>query len=286
VQNTGFSTNKTLNIHGRLMNLDTPKVMGILNVTPDSFYDGGQFNSPSASLHQAEKMIAEGVDIIDVGGYSTRPGAAEVDKPEEIRRVVETIRNIKKHFPDMAISVDTFRGEVARAAVNEGAALINDVSGGELDPDMFGIVADLKVPYIFMHMRGTPGTMVKLNQYDNLMKEIIDYFHKKISALTELGVKDLLVDPGFGFAKSREQNFELLNRLEELKVLNKPILVGLSRKSLVWKTLDIQPADALNGTSALHAIALLKGAHMLRVHDVKACVEVIKLINALKQSTV
>jgi dihydropteroate synthase len=286
VQNTGFSTNKTLNIHGRLLNLDTPKVMGILNVTPDSFYDGGRFNSTEDLLRQVEKMIAEGADLIDVGGYSTRPGAAEVDVTEEIRRVTGAISTIKKNFPATLVSVDTFRGTVATAAIREGADMINDVSGGELDPTMFSIVADLKVPYIVMHMRGTPATMATLNQYQNLVSDILDYFHRKISILTGMGITDLLVDPGFGFAKSREQNFKLLNQLDDLKVLDKPVVAGLSRKSMVWKTLGIQPEEALNGTSALHAIALLKGVHILRVHDVKPCVEVIKLIGALKQSTV
>jgi dihydropteroate synthase len=284
VQNTGFSTNKTLNINGRLINLDRPKVMGILNVTPDSFFDGGRFTSDSEILHQAEKMIVEGADFIDVGGYSTRPGAREVTAEEESARVLNAIHLIKKHFPDALVSIDTFRATVASAAIREGAGLINDVSGGQLDPLMFTTVAALKVPYVLMHMRGTPQTMTQQTQYDDLIRDIIQFFHKRISELTALGVKDIIVDPGFGFAKTREQNFLLLDQLEYLTVLGKPLLAGLSRKSMIWKTLNIKPEEALNGTTALHAIALLKGASIIRVHDVKASVEVVNLMHALKDA--
>jgi dihydropteroate synthase len=284
VQNTGFSTNKTLNINGRLINLDTPKIMGIINVTPDSFYSESRMNTETQVLHQAEKMLAEGADIIDVGGYSSRPGAAAVSAKEEEDRVLHAIRTLVKHFPAVAISVDSFRSSVARAAVGEGAGMINDISGGGLDPGMFKTVADLKVPYILMHMRGDPQTMAGLAQYEDLLPDMIRYFHEKISALAALGVKDILIDPGFGFAKTREQNFQLLNRLADLQITGRPIIAGISRKSMVWKTLGIRPEDALNGTSALHTVALLNGASMLRVHDVKECAEVVRLMFALKQS--
>ncbi len=281
MQNTGFSTNKTLNINGRLVDLAMPKVMGILNVTPDSFYDGGKFTSDSAIAHRVEQMIKEGLDFIDIGGYSTRPGAPEVAEPEEAARVVRAISIIKKHFPDTIISVDTFRSSIASAAVNEGAGIINDVSGGQLDPEMFATIAKLNVPYILMHMKGSPQTMNKLARYDNLMNEIVDYFHSRIATLAMLGVKDIVIDPGFGFAKTREHNFTILDQLDNLQIIGKPLLVGLSRKSMIWKTLDISPEEALNGTTALHSVALLKGASILRVHDVKAAKEVIKLISVL-----
>lgn len=258
--------------------------MGILNVTPDSFYDGGKFSSEISILKQVEKMIVEGVDIIDVGGYSSRPGAQDINITDETERVTNAICLIAKHFPETFISVDTFRSSVAQAAVEEGASLINDISGGALDTAMFKTVARLQVPYILMHMRGAPQTMTKLATYNNPVKDIIDYFHTRLGLLMELGIKDVIIDPGFGFAKTREQNFELLARLDDFQMVGKPVLVGLSRKSMVWKTLDITPDEALNGTTALNAVALLKGAHILRVHDVKACVEVVKLANALKQS--
>jgi dihydropteroate synthase len=285
VQNTGFSTNKTLNISGRLINLDMPRVMGILNVTPDSFYDGGRYVSETEILQQVEKMLTEGADIIDVGGYSTRPGAAEVSVEDETVRVLNAIRTILKHFPLAVISIDTFRSKVAEAAVGAGAVMINDISAGELDPGMFKMAAHLKVPYILMHMRGTPQTMTSLTHYENLVADILEYFHKKIAVLSTLGVKDIIIDPGFGFAKTREQNFELLGRLGDFRIFNRPVMAGLSRKSMVWKTLGIKPEEALNGTSALHAIALMKGIDILRVHDIKACVEVVALTQALKQST-
>lgn len=258
--------------------------MGIVNVTPDSFYSGSRVQTETQVLHQAEKMLTEGADLIDVGGYSTRPGAKEVSANEETDRVLQAIRAIVKHFPQAAIAVDTFRSSVARAAINEGAGIINDISGGELDPGMFQTVAALKVPYILMHMRGDPQTMAGLTQYENLMQEIIGYFHKKVFELTSLGVKDILIDPGFGFAKTREQNFQLLNHLADLQITGRPVIAGLSRKSMVWKTLGIKPEEALNGTSALHAIALLNGASILRVHDVKECGEVIRLITALRNN--
>jgi dihydropteroate synthase len=283
VQNKGFSTNKTLNLNGRLINLETPKVMGILNLTPDSFYDGGRFISTPKILEQVEKMVKEGVDIIDVGGYSTRPGAEEISLKEETDRVIGGIAAIVQHFPEIPVSIDTFRSEVASGAVQEGASMINDISGGDLDPEMAATVARLNVPYVLMHMRGNPKTMATLTDYENPVKDLLDYFHQKLHSLTQLGVKDIIIDPGFGFAKTREQNFAILNALEDFRVTGKVLMVGLSRKSTVWKTLAVSPEDALNGTTALHAIALYKGADILRVHDVKEAVEVVKLLSELKR---
>jgi len=277
-----FSTNKTLNVRGRLIDLNTPKVMGILNVTPDSFYDGNRYTSESAIVKQVEKMVNEGATFIDIGAYSSRPGADDVPQDDEVRRSVEAIRLVAKNFPDAIISIDTFRSEVARRAVQEGASLVNDISGGELDQQMFSTIAQLKVPYILMHMRGNPKTMTKQTEYSNILKDIVDYFHLKVSRLHQLGVKDIVIDPGFGFSKTGQQNFELLNHLDHFKILNKALLVGLSRKSMIWKTLQTKPEDALNGTTSLNTIALMKGASILRVHDVKEAMETIKLVSALK----
>jgi dihydropteroate synthase len=282
MQNNGFSTNKTLSVAGRLIDLSVPKVMGILNVTPDSFFDGNRYNNVSQALKQTERMLSEGATFIDVGGYSSRPGATDIPIEEESKRVIPVIQSLKNEFPEIAISIDTFRSEVAKQAVEEGAAMVNDISGGEGDKNMFTTVASLQVPYVLMHLRGTPETMTKLNQYDNLVKEIIDYFHQKIYQLHLLGVKDVIIDPGFGFAKNIDQNFQLLKNLDLLNILGKPILAGLSRKSMIWKTLEISPNDALNGTTSLNSLALLKGAKILRVHDVKEAVEVVKLVEKLK----
>jgi dihydropteroate synthase len=285
VQNTAFSTNKTLNLGGSLMNFHRPRVMGILNVTPDSFYDGGRFDSAEQVVKKAGQMLHEGADIIDVGGYSSRPGADVISTDEETQRVLKAIRPLIKHFPGAVLSIDTFRSVVARAAVEEGALMVNDISGGELDPEMFKTVADLRVPYVLMHMRGDPQSMARLTHYNDPVKEIIDYFHKKIHTLTLLGIRDIIIDPGFGFAKTREQNFLILQHLEAFSILEKPLMAGLSRKSMVWKTLGIKPEEALNGTSALHAVALFKGADILRVHDVRECKEVISLMAAIKYSS-
>jgi len=258
--------------------------MGILNVTPDSFYDGGRFQTDASILEHAEKMISEGADIIDVGGYSSRPGAAEIPETEEKDRVVKAISAIAKHFPGTIISVDTFRSTVAEAAVEAGALMVNDVAGGNLDPQMFQTVARLNVPYILMHMRGNPQTMSSLTQYANLMKEMLDYFHEKIHSLRQFEIKDIIVDPGFGFSKTAEQNFSILQNLEKFSILGKPLLVGLSRKSMVWKTLGVQASEALNGTTSLNTMALLKGANILRVHDVREAREVIKLFTSLQHN--
>jgi dihydropteroate synthase len=283
VQNTPFSINKTLNIRGRLLSLDKPAVMGILNITPDSFYDGGNFNSEPAILKQAAKMLSEGATFIDVGGYSSRPGASDISPAEEIKRVVPAINHVIKEFPEAIISIDTFRSEVARAACDHGASIINDISGGSQDKLMFKTVAALDVPYILMHMRGTPETMARDTVYQNLLREIFDYFHPRLHELQQHGVKDIIIDPGFGFAKTREQNFELLGHLDMFHIFSKPVLCGLSRKSMVWKTLNITPDDALNGTTSLNTIALLKGASILRVHDVKQAKEVVDLCLAMNE---
>jgi dihydropteroate synthase len=276
-----FSTNKTLNLRGRLIDLGIPRIMGILNITPDSFYEGSRFTTETAILKNTEKMLLDGATFIDVGGYSTRPGAEDISVEEESSRVVRAIRIILNNFPEALVSIDTFRSDVASAAVQEGAALINDVSGGSLDPAMFETVARLNVPYILMHMRGTPQTMTQHTQYENLVKEITDYFHQKIFQLHQLGVRDIIVDPGFGFAKTPTQNFELLHHLDHFRILGKPMLAGLSRKSMIWRTLSLNPEEALNGTTALNTIALLKGAGILRVHDVREAQQVVQLLQNL-----
>ncbi len=281
MQNKAFLTNKTLNLGGRLVSLEKPAIMGILNVTPDSFFDGDRYTNEKEILHQVEKMIEEGATFVDVGGYSTRPGAMEISVEEERRRVLGAIQPILKNFPETLISIDTFRSEIAKAAVGDGALMINDISGGNLDPTMFETVAQLHVPYILMHLRGNPQTMTSQTAYQNLVKEVMDYFHQKLHHLAPYNFSDIIIDPGFGFAKTIPQNFELLNHLEYFTHLERPLLVGLSRKSMVWKTLKSSPEEALNGSTALHTIALLKGANILRVHDVKEASEVIQLVNHL-----
>ena len=258
--------------------------MGILNVTPDSFYAGSRLQSDRDLLLQAERMLAEGADLLDIGGYSSRPGAAEVPLEEELRRVSEAVAAVHKAFPEAVISVDTFRAAVAVAAVETGAEVVNDISGGELDEQMFEAVAGLQVPYILMHMRGNPQTMTTLNHYDDLFKEIIDYFASRLNKLRLLGVKDIVADPGFGFAKNIQQNFLLLRNLQLLKTLDVPILAGVSRKSFIWKSLGISPDEAGNGTTVLNTMALEGGASLLRVHDVRLAKEAIKLWGLTKVS--
>lgn len=281
MQNKIFSANNTLNVRGRLINFSKPKIMGILNVTPDSFYDGFRYTDEASMAKQVEKMMGDGADFVDVGGYSTRPGAAEISLAEELSRTIPVVRFIAKNFPEIIISIDTFRSGVAMHAVDAGAHLVNDISGGELDKEMFAAVASLQVPYVLMHSRGTPETMTSMTSYEDLLKEILDYFHQKIFALHRLGVKDIIVDPGFGFAKTITQNFELLNQLSRLQILGKPVMAGLSRKSLIWRTLKTNPEGALNGTTTLNTVALLKGASILRVHDVQEANETIQLVNQL-----
>lgn len=269
----------SINLKGNLVDLSTPVVMGILNVTPDSFYDGGiYYQDEKALLKQAEKLLLEGATILDVGGYSSRPDARHVSQEEEERRVVVSIEKIVKAFPEAYISIDTFRAEVARKAVEAGACMINDISGGNLDEHMFEVVAGLQVPYVMMHMRGTPQTMKQLTQYDDLVLDILDYFQRKLAELRRLKVKDVILDPGFGFAKTIDQNYKLLQNLEAFHVLQAPLLVGISRKSLIHKRLKILPEEALNGTTVLNTVSLLKGASILRVHDVKEAVQTIKLL--------
>lgn len=272
-----ISLKKTLNIGGNITDVSTPVVMGIINVTPDSFYKGSRFQQDREILAQAEKILEEGAAFIDVGGYSSRPDAIDISEKEEIGRVTRGIKGILKEYPAARISVDTFRAGVARAAVAEGACMINDIAGGSLDPQMFALVAELKVPYVMMHMRGNPQNMRSLTAYEDILLEIIDFFQQKIDKLTEMGVKDIIIDPGFGFAKTIAQNYELLKKLNYFTILNLPLLVGLSRKSMVYKKLGIDIEDALNGTSILNTLALVQGASILRVHDVKEAVQAIKL---------
>lgn len=280
MQNNGFYTNKTLNVQGRLVDLTTPRIMGILNVTPDSFFDGGKHQDEKNILSHTEKMLSEGADMIDVGGYSSRPGAVDIPVSEELSRVIPVIKNIAWQFPSAVISIDTFRPEVAERAVGEGAGIVNDISGGEPDEKMFHTVAKLKVPYIMMHMRGNPRNMASLTQYDDVVKEVLDYFEKKVFKLHQLGVKDIVVDPGFGFAKTPEQSFTLLQNLNLFSMLGQPILAGLSRKSMIWKTLGSNPENALNGSTVLNTVALMKGASILRVHDVKEAAECVRLLGS------
>jgi dihydropteroate synthase len=276
-KNTVFQQKLSLNVRGILMDLSKPKIMGILNLTPDSFYDGGRNNDPSLALKKAEILLAESADILDLGAYSSRPGAEHISEQEELQRLIPVIKAIGRDFPDAVLSVDTFRSSVANAAINEGAHIINDISAGEMDKAMFEMVASLRVPYILMHMRGTPQTMTGLTDYTDLTSEVCFYFATKIDQLKQMGVKDLLVDPGFGFAKTPEQSFELLKNLGLLKITGHPILAGLSRKSMIYKTIGTDAENALNGTIAANTIALMKGASILRVHDVKAAREAITI---------
>lgn len=256
--------------------------MGIINITPDSFYDGGKSFSEKNILNQAEKMLSDGATFLDIGGYSTRPNAEEISENEETKRAVSAIELILNKFPQALISIDTFRSEVARTSVDSGAVMVNDVSGGTLDNNMFKTVAALKVPYILMHMRGTPKTMSKLTDYKDVTFDVLKDLSEKIASARSAGINDIIVDPGFGFAKTREQNFVLMNNLELFQNLDVPVLVGISRKSFIQKTLGVDATQALNGTTSLNTIALLKGASFLRVHDVKEAVECVKLIENLK----
>jgi len=256
--------------------------MGILNVTPDSFYDGGRFRNSSAVMRQVDQMLEEGATFIDVGAYSSKPNADEVSETEELQRILPIIDLLIKNFPEVILSVDTFRSKVAKQCIEAGANMINDISAGRLDDEMFDTVAKLKVPYIMMHMRGTPKTMQQQTHYEDLVKDILFYFSERIEKAKNLGIVDLIIDPGFGFAKTLEQNYELLNKLELLKMTDLPILVGMSRKSMIYKTLESTSDEALNGTTILNTIALQKGTSILRVHDVKEAMECVKLIQSLK----
>lgn len=278
----GFSHKKTLLIKGNLMDLCDPKVMGIINVTPDSFYDGGQNVRLHKAMQAVDKMLEDGADIVDIGGYSTKPNAAEVSLAEESRRVVPLIETLSKRYPDIVISIDTFRSEIARQAIDSGASIVNDVSGGNLDENMYQTVSELGVPYILMHMRGTPTTMQNLTNYDHLLRDVVFELSKKIQRLHSLQINDIIIDPGFGFAKSLEQNYELLKNLSYFDILECPMLVGISRKSMIYKILGCEATDALNGTTALNMAALMNGANILRVHDVKQAAETVTLFNQLK----
>lgn len=258
--------------------------MGILNITPDSFYDGGMYKDETTILNQTEKMLNDGATFIDVGAYSSRPGAAEVSEEEELKRIVPVVELLIKKFPDIIISVDTFRSKVAEETINLGAALINDISGGNLDSKMYETVAKLKVPYILMHMAGTPKTMQNNPSYEDVTKDLIYFFSDKIDQLHRLNVSDIIIDVGFGFGKTIEHNFQLLRNMSLFQNLDKPILAGLSRKSMLYKTLDITSQEALNATTSANTIALLNGANILRVHDVKEAVEAVKLVNQLREA--
>lgn len=276
----------TLLCNGRLLDLNRPQVMGILNLTPDSFFDGGHYLAPEASLARAEQLLEEGAAILDLGGASTRPGASVVPADEEIRRVVPVIEAILKKFPEAVISVDTWRASVAREAVHAGAAMINDISAGSLDPEMFDTVGSLKVPYILMHMQGTPADMQQKPHYEDVVTEVLDFLIQKIAGLREIGVKDIILDPGFGFGKSLEHNYQLFRNLHVFsRVTGHPLLVGISRKSMIWKPLGIRAEEALNGTAALHMAALQQGARLLRVHDVKEAMQVIRLWELLENAS-
>lgn len=271
----------TINCHGKLIDLTSPKVMGILNVTPNSFYDGGKHSDDKSVLSQVEKMLLEGATFIDIGAYSSKPSAEFVSEDEEVERLIPVIQLVLKHFPETLISVDTFRAKVAKAGIENGACIINDISAGSLDTTMMETVAKLKVPYVMMHMKGNPQTMQSLANYENVTKEMLLYFSEKVALARSLGISDLLIDPGFGFAKTKQQNFEVLNNLELFQMLELPILVGVSRKSMIYKTLETSADNALNGTTVLNTIALQKGANILRVHDVKEAMETIKIVSQL-----
>lgn len=277
----GFYSKKTLNLNGKIIDLNTPAIMGILNLTPDSFYDGGRLEREDQIFGQCEKFLKDGVDIIDLGGYSTRPGAKEISSEEEWQRLIPALDIILENFPEIPISVDTFRSDIAQRSVLHGASMINDVSGGTLDPKMYDTISELQVPYVLMHMKGTPQTMQSRTQYDNVIQEVLAELEKKLFNLTNRGLNDVILDVGFGFAKTLDHNYELLKRLEAFKIFDVPLLAGISRKSMIWKTLNITPEEALNGSTALHMAALKKGASILRVHDVKEAKQVVYLNNSL-----
>lgn len=272
---------KSLNCNGFLLSLDTPKIMGILNVTPDSFFDGGKYSIVENAVRRAEEMIEEGASIIDVGGMSSRPGAEIINPSEELKRVVPTIKEIKRRFPEIIVSIDTVHSEVAETAVKEGAGIINDISGGEIDSHIWNVASDHSIPYILMHMKGRPNSMQNDPSYTNVSLDILSYLRDKVEKLKKLGVKDIVIDPGFGFGKTVDQNYELLKNLSSFRILDCPILVGLSRKSMIYKLLEVDAYHALNGTTACHMIALQNGVKLLRVHDVKEAKQCIIINNQL-----
>jgi dihydropteroate synthase len=274
----------TINCNGKLIDLSSPKVMGILNVTPNSFFDGGKFSSETTILNQVEKMLIDGATFIDIGGYSSKPNAEFVSEEEEIQRVIPIIKNILKNFPNALLSIDTFRSNVANQSIQNGACIVNDISAGNLDENMMKTIAKLQVPYILMHMKGNPQTMQSLANYENIVKEMIFYFSEKVAQARSLGINDLIIDCGFGFAKTVEQNFEVLQKLDLFQMLELPILTGISRKSMIYKTLNTTAENALNGTTALNMFSLAKGSSILRVHDVKEAVECVTLFNQLNKN--
>jgi dihydropteroate synthase len=280
-KDTFFQKKATVNAGGKLIDLSSPKVMGIINITPDSFYAESRKTGIADVLQQAEKMLADGATFLDIGAYSSRPGATDISVQEETDRLLPVVEAVVSTFPDAIISIDTFRAKVAEDAIHSGAHMINDISGGQLDEDMFATVARLQVPYILMHMKGNPQTMQQLANYEDVFAEVYDYFVKKIYRLRQLGVHDIILDPGFGFAKKPEHSYTLMNRMQEFNILRLPILAGISRKKMIYNLLNTTADEALNGTTALNAIALMKGASILRVHDVKQAVEAVKIYNAV-----
>lgn len=278
---TEYRKRMTINCKGQLIDLTIPKIMGILNVTPNSFFDGGKYKNESEILSRVEKMSSEGATFIDVGAYSSKPSAEFVSEQEEISRIIPVLDLILKHFPETILSIDTFRAEVAKASIESGAAIINDISAGHLDEKMLETVAKYSVPYIMMHMKGTPQTMQTLTQYDDIVKEMLFYFSERIAKARSFGINDLITDPGFGFAKTVEQNYEVFQKLDLFNLLELPMLIGISRKSIIYKTLNSNAEEALNGTTVLNTIALTKGAKILRVHDVKEAMECVTLFNKI-----
>ena len=277
-----FSKNLSLNLDGKIMNLSTPRVMGIINATPDSFYGGSRVSEPALALEKAREMINQGADILDVGAVSSRPGSQEISETEELERLSPVLEAIREDFPDFPVSVDTWRAGVARTVRERfGIQLINDISAGNFDPDMFPTMAKLEIPYIIMHMQGSPANMQDDPAYENLVDELLQFFAERVYKLRKLGLNDIVIDPGFGFGKTLEQNYKLLGQLDSFRILELPLMAGISRKSMIYKLLDSEPDDALNGTTAAHMALLLKGARLLRVHDVQAAVETVKIFQQI-----
>lgn len=282
MKDTLFSSNLSFNSKGILYDFTKPIVMGILNATPDSFYAGSRVHTIDSAVNKGLTMLSEGATILDIGGYSSRPGASDISSAEEIQRVIPLIEAIVEALPGALISIDTFRSTVAAAAIKAGASIVNDISGGQIDPAIFSVAAINQCPYILMHMRGTPQTMIHENQYNHLMRDLLHYFSTQVKQARAAGIKDIILDPGFGFSKHVSQNFELLSKLETLHLLELPLLVGISRKSMIYKTLNIEADESLNGTTVLNTIALERGAKILRVHDVKAAIEAIELVEQMR----
>ncbi|WP_421941127.1 dihydropteroate synthase [Pedobacter sp.] len=276
-----FQAKQSLNIKGRLLDLSSPKVMGILNVTPDSFYNKSRTETIEDALRKVEQFLKEGATFIDIGGYSSRPGAKDISADEELERLIPVVESIANNFPEAIMSIDTFRARVAQETILAGAHIVNDIASGDMDDEMLETVAKLQVPYIFMHMQGTPQTMQQAPVYNNVLLDIVDYFSRKVEKLRALKIHDVILDPGFGFGKTIAHNYELLNKMEDFQIFGLPILVGFSRKGMIYKPLEITASEALNGTTVLHTIALQKGAKILRVHDVKEAVECVKLVSLM-----